>query len=155
MKRLVREAIELEEVFKTDKNIYAQPIKLSDGKYNYYEWKGFIIGPPDTPYEGGKFNINIIIPSDYPFNPPMITFETKIYHPNIKKTGAICLDVLKSSWSPALTLHKIMLSLSSLFAPDTINAKDPYEPEIGYLYQTNYKKFIITAQEWTNKYAKN
>ncbi len=46
-------------------------------------WKGWIIGPEDTPYSGGKFFIDIQLTSEYPFKPPKMKFETKIWHPNI------------------------------------------------------------------------
>ena len=62
------------------------------------------MGPTDSPYEGGVFIMNIKFPPDYPFKPPRVTFETKIYHPNINSSGGICLDILKGEWSPALTV---------------------------------------------------
>ena len=53
---------------------------------------GTLLGPPGTPYEGGVFKLEIRIPSKYPFEPPKMRFETKIWHPNISsQTGAICL----------------------------------------------------------------
>lgn len=54
--------------------------------------EGTILGPQGTPFEGGTFQINIDIPSGYPFEPPKMKFVTKIWHPNISsQTGAICL----------------------------------------------------------------
>jgi ubiquitin-protein ligase len=45
--------------------------------------RGQFFGPPDTPYEGGTFAVDIKIPSEYPFRPPGMRFETKIWHPNV------------------------------------------------------------------------
>ena len=56
---------------------------------------------------GGVFFLNIHFPTDYPFKPPKFAFTTRIYHPNINSNGAICLDILRSQWSPALTVSKV------------------------------------------------
>ena len=39
---------------------------------NLLHWKGHIKGPVGTPYEGGLFNIYIVLPPDYPFVPPKV-----------------------------------------------------------------------------------
>ena len=33
---------------------------------------------------------------------------------NISDRGAVCIDILKNQWSPALSIFKVILSLSSL-----------------------------------------
>lgn len=40
-------------------------------------------GPPGTPYEGGTFDVDILIPNEYPFKPPVMKFVTKLWHPNV------------------------------------------------------------------------
>ena len=69
---------------------------VSPSVTDIFVWDGFIFGPQGSPYQGGAFKISIIYPHDYPFRPPKITFKTRIFHPNINDTGAICLDILKS-----------------------------------------------------------
>lgn len=47
-------------------------IKLEPYEDNFTHLKGEIIGPPDTPYQGGKYTLDIVIPETYPFNPPKV-----------------------------------------------------------------------------------
>jgi ubiquitin-conjugating enzyme (huntingtin interacting protein 2) len=51
---------------------------------------GSFLGPPGTPYEGGTYEIDITIPSDYPFRPPVMKFITKIWHPNVSSQTVSC-----------------------------------------------------------------
>jgi hypothetical protein len=80
---------ELKEVTKDDTSgIKAAPVVEG----NLRHLKGTIPGPSGTPYEGGVFEIDIVIPKQYPFEPPKMKYMTKIWHPNISsQTGAICL----------------------------------------------------------------
>ncbi|XP_009201305.1 ubiquitin-conjugating enzyme E2 D4 isoform X6 [Papio anubis] len=73
-----------------------------------FHWQATIMGPNDSPYQGGVFFLTIHFPTDYPFKPPKVAFTTKIYHPNINSNGSICLDILRSQWSPALTVSKAL-----------------------------------------------
>ncbi|KAF7456274.1 ubiquitin-conjugating enzyme subfamily protein [Cryptosporidium felis] len=116
-----------------------------------FHWQATIMGPDDSSYAGGVFFLNIHFPSDYPFKPPKVNFTTKIYHCNINSNGAICLDILKEQWSPALTISKVLLSISSLLTD--ANPDDPLVPEIAHLYKTDRSKYEQTAREWTQKYA--
>jgi ubiquitin-conjugating enzyme E2 D/E len=116
-----------------------------------FTWQATIIGPTETPYEGGMFNLVILFPTDYPFKPPKISFTTRIYHPNINSTGGICLDILKDQWSPALSITKVLLSICSLLSDP--NPDDPLAPEIANIYKTNKEEFNKIAREYTVKYA--
>ncbi|KAJ3615844.1 hypothetical protein Zmor_012254 [Zophobas morio] len=116
-----------------------------------FHWSATIMGPKNSPFEGGAFFLNIHFPTDYPFKPPKVTFVTKVYHPNINQNGSICLDILKDQWSPALTISKVLLSICSLF--DDANPDDPLVPEIANIYKTDRKRYESTAREWTRKYA--
>ena len=74
--------------------------------------------------------MDINIPPDYPIKPPKMKFDTKIWHPNISsQTGAICLDILKNEWTPALTIRTALISLQALLCspePD-----DPQDAEVA------------------------
>ena len=114
-------------------------------------WRVTLKGPKDTPYQDGDFKIQININSDHPFKPPRVEFLTKIYHPNISENGHICIDILKDAWSPALTISKVLLSISSLL--NEPNPDDPLIQEIADLFINDKKKFEETARFWTTKYA--
>jgi len=116
-----------------------------------YHWQATIMGPKDSPYQGGCFSLRIQFPQDYPFKPPKLQFTTRVYHPNINENGGICLDILKENWSPALTINKVLLSICSLLTD--ANPADPLVPEAAHMYKTNRQKFNQVASEWTRKYA--
>ena len=114
-----------------------------------------IMGPPDSPYEGGVFFLSITFPMDYPFYPPKVRFTTRIYHCNVDADGQIGLDILKDTWSPALTMSKVLLSISSLMTdPNPMLYRSDREAEIAKLYQGNRAKHDQIAKEWVQKYAK-
>jgi ubiquitin-conjugating enzyme E2 D/E len=144
-RRIQRELAELEQ--DPPANCSAGPSKEND----ILNWEGMIVGPSDSPYAGGVFNLVIQFPPDYPFKPPKVQFTTKIYHPNINSQGGICLDILKDQWSPALSITKVLLSICSLLTD--ANPDDPLVPEIARLYKSDRAQFNRIANEWTKKYA--
>ncbi len=129
------------------------PVNCSAGVADddIYQWNATIFGPPDSPYAEGTFFLDIFFPKEYPFKPPKCKFKTRIYHPNISTEGSICLDILNSQWSPALTIAKVLLSICSLL--DDPNPDDPLVSEIAREYKTNRGRYLEHAREWTLRYA--
>ncbi|TKA31015.1 hypothetical protein B0A50_01983 [Salinomyces thailandicus] len=119
---------------------------------DFTHFKGHFRGPPDTPYEGGSYEVTIKITPEYPFKPPEMRFITKIWHPNVSsQTGAICLDTLGSAWSPVLTLKSALISLQSLLSSP--EPKDPQDAEVASMLLTRPEEFKHVAREWAQKYA--
>lgn len=128
-------------------NISAGPINQS----NLFEWSANIVGAVGTYYEGGLFRLKIHIPTTYPFSPPVVTFETRIFHPNISENGDICLDILKYYWSPSYTIMKVLLSIQSLLADP--NPEDPLNSDATQVYIQDRQRYILIVHSYIEKYA--
>jgi ubiquitin-conjugating enzyme E2 D/E len=116
-----------------------------------FHWTGTISGPERTPYESGRFSVDISLPPDYPFRPPSIVFKTRIYHPNVTSKGSICLSMLTDKWAPAFTIANVMTSITELL--ENPNTDDPLLPELAKELKTDAETFRQKAREWTRKYA--
>ncbi|KAI0311180.1 ubiquitin-conjugating enzyme/RWD-like protein [Amylostereum chailletii] len=117
-----------------------------------YHLRGSFKGPEDTPYAGGLYEVDIVIPDSYPFQPVKMKFITKVYHPNVSSaSGAICLDILKDAWSPVLTLKSTLISLQSMLCSPEPN--DPQDAEVAKHYMTSRPSFEDTARYWAQAYA--
>jgi ubiquitin-conjugating enzyme E2 D/E len=139
---------ELQELLKDPlENITAGPIDDS----NIFNWTATLIGPAETPYSGGLFYLTIHFSTKHPFSPPDIIFTNRIYHPNINENGQICMDILKKEWSSALSISRVLLSISSLLSDP--NPDDPFNAEAANLYKKDIKLFNQKARDYTMKYA--
>ncbi|XP_071711126.1 ubiquitin-conjugating enzyme E2 27-like [Rutidosis leptorrhynchoides] len=142
------------ELQECNKDVNVSGISVKPKSDDLTKLSGIIPGPIGTPYEGGTFNIDIDLPGGYPFEPPRMKFATKVWHPNISsQSGAICLDILKDQWSPALTLKTALLSIQALLsAPEP---DDPQDAVVAQQYLRDYQTFAITARYWTESFAKS
>ena len=98
-KRLQKELLEL--LHENDNNLKEAGFLINIVNDNLFQWEVFLMGPKSTLYEEGIFLLDLLIPLDYPYKPPKISFKTQILHPNISaETGEICLDIVKDQWIP-------------------------------------------------------
>jgi ubiquitin-conjugating enzyme E2 D/E len=145
LKRIQKELTEFNK--EPPEGFSAGPVDDSD----MFKWEASITGPEESPFENGTFQLSIEFPKDFPFKPPKVEFTTKVYHPNVKSTGTICLDILKDAWSPDITVSKILLAIQNLLINPNID--HPLEPEIAELYKKDKNAYNEKAKEWTEKYA--
>jgi ubiquitin-protein ligase len=114
-----------------------------------------LYGPHDSDYESGIFKLGVNFTSKYPFEPPEVVFLTKIYHPNISfQSGSICVDILKSpNWSPALSFHKVLLSIQSLLTD--ANPDSPLNADAASLYRRDRKEYKKKCQKYIQDALEN
>lgn len=118
-----------------------------------------IIGPDDTPYEGGFYIFELQFPNDYPKNPPVVKFlttnGTTRFNPNLYENGTVCLSILNTwsgpKWSAIMSLSCIIVNLQSILC------KYPIRNEPGYDNLTpddsRSIKYSNIVEYWNWKFA--
>lgn len=147
--RLIREYREIQDSAKTD----GDDVELRPNETDLFQCTAFLRGPSETPFEGGRFEVLIRIPKEYPISPPKAYFKTRIFHPNVHfKTGEICLDILKSSWSPAWGISSVARAILALLScPE---ADSPLNCDAGNLIRAgDMRGYTSMARMYTRLYA--
>lgn len=104
--RITKDINELE-LPKTCRTEFPDPDDLLQFKLIIYPDEGF--------YRGGRFTFHFKIGTNYPYDPPKVKCENKVYHPNIDLDGNVCLNILREDWKPVLTINSIVYGLQYLF----------------------------------------
>lgn len=118
--------------------IYSEPppfICVVPDQENITKIHALIIGPADTPYEGGFFYFFLRCPPDYPIRPPRVRLITTggggvRFNPNLYRNGKVCLSILGTwhgpPWSASQSLSSVLISIQSLMS------ENPYHNEPGF-----------------------
>ncbi len=130
IKRIQKELINFEKAKHT--TFFIKPV---DNKLTHL--RALIIGPIDTPYEGGFFYFDILLSEQYPFVNPSFKFLTpnsnQRIHPNLYQapSGKVCLSILGTwqgeGWSSLLTIEKVLITISGLLTNNPITNEPSFE----------------------------
>ena len=113
-----------------------------------------LLGPPGSLYEDGVFYLEVTFPTYYPFQPPLVEFRTKIFHPQLLETGEFHLGTTCwecGCWAPAMTLEHVIWAIDrQLMEPDLDQIKSPFFEET---LKKKPSSFPNLAKKWTKLYA--
>ena len=162
----IERAISSTILFKTFKNISEKPLTnigctvgLIDKK-NIYNWKCTLVGPNDSPYRGGVFQIYMKFPYNFPQEGPEVIFKTPIFHLNVcpvklkeQELGHCCVSVI-NFWNPDTSIEDILVSLFTLFyKANAESAYRAYGDETINEFIKNRKLYNKKVAHFTKKYA--
>ena len=134
-------------------------VSIGFNEDDIFNWDITIMGPKDSPYEGGIFKAQMIFPNNFPLYPPKFQFKNNIFHPNIYDDGTVCISILHPPgedrfneqetadmrWRPVHTASSIILSIISLLSAP--NDESPANVDAAKIWRENNKLF----QELVNK----
>lgn len=109
------------------------------------------ISPNKGIWKDGIFQFNFDIPDDFPFERPHVTSITRIWHPNIEETGAICLNILRDNYTPAIDIAFLIVGLQFLF--EEPNPESPLNQEAANQFKTDKLSFMNRVQQYIQKYC--
>ncbi len=117
-KRLLKDVVEIIKNPLHDNGIY---YKHDDN--NMLHAYALVMGPENSLYNFGYYLFEINYPKDYPYSPPRLKYLTNNgytrFHPNLYRTGKVCLSILNTwrgeQWTSCQTIRSVLLTLVTLF----------------------------------------
>lgn len=88
---------------------------------NILEWHYVILGPQDSPYDGGLYHGKLLFPQEFPFRPPAVFMITP--SGRFRTNTRLCLsisDFHPESWNPVWTVGSILIGLLSFMLEETM-----------------------------------
>ena len=98
-----------------------------------------IVRPKSGYWQGAQYTFHVVVPSEYPYKPPRVQLQEKIYHPNIDYEGNVCLDILRKEWKPVYTLENVLIGLEFLLLNPEGN--DPLNHKVAEVFRTDLPRF--------------
>lgn len=115
---------------------------------DYTHWKGTIEGPDSSYFKDMQFTLDFKFPPNYPMVPPVVKFETPIFHPNIDMSGHICVDILKDKWECTMSVRTVLLSLQLLLLYP--NNASPLNNQAAQLWEDKQAFLKLAKRRYEN-----
>jgi ubiquitin-conjugating enzyme E2 A len=112
---------------------------------NFPTWNCTNTGPPDTIWDGGKFNLTLRFTRDYPIDPPTARFQSPMFHPNVFPGGRVCIDTLQQNSRPANTVMSVLISIQLLL--NDPNPRSPANTLAAACFRNNKQEYIRRVAE--------
>ena len=108
---------------------------------NIFLWNAVICGPNETPFEDGTFKLALQFSEEYPNEPPVVKFLSKMFHPNIfEEDGQV-----NTHWSPAYNVSTILVSTQALLSDPNLICL-PANRLAGQLFRENKREYLKRAK---------
>lgn len=139
------------------KNEPIENVTFNIDETNLFEWDFTLLGPHESPYEGGIYNGVIKFPQNYPHKPPTIKFISKLFHPNVYPDGKLCISILHEGadttnyeheserWRPVHNVHTIFISIISLL--NDSNPDSAANIDAAKLFRENKKEYYLKIKK--------
>ncbi|KAK8841964.1 hypothetical protein M9Y10_026920 [Tritrichomonas musculus] len=133
--RIMRAFIEL--------NIIAKNPNDSFVVYSLYatpeEWRIFIKGPKNTPYADKWLSLYMVLPKNYPIEPPRFRFITIPFHPNVSSEGTVLFNMNDRDYTSPMGIDAIIAGIIKILEKPDVNY--PINRKAMELYLNNNNEF--------------
>mmetsp|Transcript_15453 Transcript_15453/g.18299 ORF Transcript_15453/g.18299 Transcript_15453/m.18299 type:complete len:191 (+) Transcript_15453:324-896(+) len=133
-------------------------------------WEVMITGPSDSLLEGGIYKALLVFPPNYPMQPPSLTFQTRMWHPNIYEDGRVCISILHTPviysidnpifillnigedrfntqesaderWRPILNAEGVLVSVLSMLTDKQPNLDSPANIDAAKEFKDHHREY--------------
>ena len=120
-----------------------------------------MVGPKETPYEGGFYFFKFEYPPEYPMQPPKATYCTQgsisyysknikvRFNPNLYTCGKVCLSMLNTwsgpGWVPTNTISNVLIAIQALVLNEMPLQNEPGFENADKLILNKYNTIIEFA----------
>ena len=120
----------------------------------WWRWQGCLKAPATSPFASADVAVRIFFGDDYPWQPPKVYFDSRVFHPNINAHGRLRVPFLTSrlpGWNPSGCLISLMWNIIAVLSIPHVPEGEDDDNEAMHLYIECPKKYHTRAEELYNE----